>query len=91
MQGIPVIAVKENRTLMSNNLDLLPWRDGQFYRAENYWEAVGIVAALRAGIEPYSVRRPFAPTTLSRHTTTYYDIGPSIGKSSKSAYIKAEA
>ena len=58
-QGIPVIAVRENRNLMRNDLAELPWGPGQFYVAENYWEAAGIVAALKAGIDPGSVRRPF--------------------------------
>ena len=57
-QGISVIAVRENRNLMRNDLTELPWRPGQFYIAENYWEAAGIVAALKAGIDPGSVRRP---------------------------------
>ena len=57
-QGIPVIEVRENRNLMRNDLSALPWRIGQFFSAENYWEATGIVAALKAGIDPDSVRRP---------------------------------
>ena len=28
-QGIPVIAVRENKNLMRNDLRVLPWRDGQ--------------------------------------------------------------
>ena len=54
-QGIPVIAVRENRNLMKNDLAELPWRRGQFYLVNNYWEAAGVMAALRAGIEPTSV------------------------------------
>ncbi len=57
-QGIPVIEVRENRNLMRNDLSSLPWKPGQFYSADNYWEATGIAAALRAGIDPGSVRRP---------------------------------
>ena len=57
-QGIPVIQVRENRNLMRNDLSALPWRPGQFFAADNYWEATGIAAALKAGIDPDSVRRP---------------------------------
>ncbi len=57
-QDITVIAVRENRSLMRNDLTRLPWSPGRFYMAENYWEAAGIAAALKAGLDPYSVRRP---------------------------------
>ena len=57
-QGIPVIVVRENRNLMRNDLAEMPWSPGQLHVAENYWEAAGIVAALKAGIDPGSVRRP---------------------------------
>lgn len=57
-QGILVIEVRENRNLMRNDLATLPWRAGQFYSADNYWEAVGIISALKAGINPDSMRRP---------------------------------
>ena len=59
-QGIPVIAVGENRNLMENDLTALPWRPGQLYTVDNYWEATGVAAALKAGIDPVSVRRPIA-------------------------------
>ncbi|GAH52629.1 unnamed protein product, partial [marine sediment metagenome] len=41
-QGIPVIAVRENRNRMRNNLEELPFRPGKLFIAENYLEAVGI-------------------------------------------------
>ena len=59
-QGIRVVAVRENRSLMRNDLASLPWASDQLYFAENYWEAAGIVAALRAGLDPSSVRRPIS-------------------------------
>lgn len=62
-QGIPVIAVRENKNLMRNDLTTLPWADDQFYLVENYWEAVGVMSALKAGIAPESVRRPLAYTS----------------------------
>ena len=60
-QGIPVIAVRENRNLMRNDLTALPWDEGQLIVVDNYWEAAGVVAAMRAGIAPASVRRPLSP------------------------------
>ena len=57
-QGIPVIAVEENRNIMKNDLSVLPWPKGKFYRVSNYWEAAGVISSLRAGIDPRAVRRP---------------------------------
>jgi hypothetical protein len=65
-QGIPVISVRENKNIMRNNLTTLPWAHGQFYLVDNYWEAAGVMAALRAGIDPRSVRRPFGYCQISR-------------------------
>ena len=64
--GVPVIAVCENRNLMRNDLAALPWAPGQFHRVRNYWEAVGVLAAMRAGIEPMAVRRPLRQTSVSK-------------------------
>lgn len=65
-QGIPVIAVRENRNLMRNDLTRLNWAPGQLRVVENYWEAAGVVAALRAGIDPDSARRPIAAMRARR-------------------------
>jgi hypothetical protein len=64
-QGIPVIAVRENANLMRNDLGSLPWAPGQFITVENYWEAAGVLCALKAGIAPESVRRPLRPTLVN--------------------------
>jgi hypothetical protein len=64
-QGIPVIAVRENANLMRNDLSALPWAPGQFIPVENYWEAAGILCALKAGIAPECVRRPLRPTLVN--------------------------
>ena len=61
-QGIPVIAVRENGNILDNDLTRLPWAPGQFYQVENYWEAVGVLAALKEGIDPWSARRPLKGT-----------------------------
>lgn len=63
-QRIPVVAVCENQNLMRNDLASLPWEAGQFYRVANYWEAAGVIAALRAGIDPSAVRRPLTHTQV---------------------------
>ena len=63
---IPVIAVRGNINRMRNDLDLLPWRPMQLFRVENYLEAAGVVAALRAGISPLSVTRPLERASVAR-------------------------
>ena len=65
-QGIPVIAVRENTNLMNNDLTQLAWAEGQLHIVENYWEAAGVMAALRAGIDPKSVRRPISPAVVEK-------------------------
>ena len=65
-QGISVIAVNEGAGLRAGDLEVLPWREHQFYVAENYWEAAGIMSALRAGIAPNSVRRPLTELAAKR-------------------------
>jgi len=63
-QGITVIAVRENTNLMENNLALLPWAEGKSHVVDNYWEAVGVMAAIKAGITPNSLRRPLGATRV---------------------------
>lgn len=63
-QGIPVIAVAENDNLMQNDLRTLPWAPAQLHIVENYWEAVGVMTALKAGVAPDSLRRPLAATRV---------------------------
>ena len=67
-QGIPVIAVRENKNLMQNDLTALPWARGQLHVVENYWEAGGVMLSLKAGIEPGSVRRPLVETLVEKNT-----------------------
>ena len=63
-QRIPVIAVRENTNLMENDLTLLPWEEGQLHIVDNYWEAVGVMTAIKAGITPNSLRRPLNATRV---------------------------
>jgi hypothetical protein len=65
-QGIPVIAVRNNTNLMRNDLRDLPFRDGQLIYAENYYEAAGILAAMRNGVSPSTLARPMAPIRIER-------------------------
>ena len=67
-QDIPVIAVRENSNIMKNDLAGLPWSSRQFIPVDNYWEAAGVVAALKAGLDPYSVRRPLARVPVTPTT-----------------------
>lgn len=57
-QGIPVIAVRENKNLMKNDTAALPWAPGQYIVVENYLEAAGVLCAIKSGITLESVRRP---------------------------------
>ena len=65
-QGIPVIAVRENGNLMKNDLSLLPWAADQLHIVDNYWEATGVMAALKEGMSPASVRRPLRDVRIER-------------------------
>lgn len=64
-QGIPVVAVRENKNLMENDLTTLPWRSNQLHIVENYLEAVGVLCAIRGGIALESVQRPIARTRVT--------------------------
>lgn len=57
-QGIPVIAVRNNTNCMKNSLEQLPFQEGQLWIVDNYFEAAGLVAALKIGLHPPSVTRP---------------------------------
>ncbi|MCH7529139.1 MAG: DUF3326 domain-containing protein, partial [Candidatus Marinimicrobia bacterium] len=81
-QGIPVIAVKENQNLMKNDLTALPWAKGQLHIVENYWEAIGVLVAMKAGIAPESVRRPLEYTkTEITAVSQHEDAGTTVSDS----------
>lgn len=67
-QGIPVIAVRENRNCMKNSLEELPFSPAQLIIVDNYLEAAGVMNAMKAGITPESVRRPLSRTTVHEPT-----------------------
>jgi hypothetical protein len=57
-QGITVIAVRDNKNVMRNDLTILPWKSNQLYIVDNYLEVVGVMAAIKSGISIESVQRP---------------------------------
>jgi hypothetical protein len=61
-QGITTIAVRENRNLMSNDLTELPWTAGQLHIVENYWEAAGVMAAVRRPLTGAEITGPSGKT-----------------------------
>jgi hypothetical protein len=65
-QGIPVVAVRNNTNLMRNDLRALPFRPGQLQYAQNYYEAAGILAAMKAGVAPAALARPMQPMRVER-------------------------
>ena len=69
-QGIPVIAVRSNTNLMKNDLSALPFRAGQLTYADNYYQAAGIMAAMRQGVAPATLHRPMSTITIHRQGST---------------------
>jgi hypothetical protein len=65
-QGIPVVAVRSNTNLMRNDLKSLPFRAGQLQYAANYYEAAGILSAMKAGVAPSTIARPMQPIRIER-------------------------
>jgi hypothetical protein len=65
-QGIPVVAVRANTNLMRNDLKSLPFRPGQLHYAANYYEAAGILSAMKAGVAPATLARPMQRIRIER-------------------------
>jgi Protein of unknown function (DUF3326) len=63
-QGIPVIAVRENKNIMQNSLEDLPFEEGKLFIVDNYLEAIGVMTALKSGLALETVRRPLAHTKV---------------------------
>jgi len=62
--GIPIIAVRENKNNMKNNLQDFPFQRKNLFIVDNYLEAVGIMTSLKAGVSPQAVRRPIKYTKI---------------------------
>ena len=75
-QGIKVIAVQENKNLMKNDLTQLPWKTNQFIQVDNYFEALGVMTAMKEGLSIESIKRPINAVNAS------YDLVDSIDKKS---------
>jgi hypothetical protein len=58
MRGTPVVAVRENETILDVSAGTLGW--GGVVEVDSYLAAAGVVLALRQGISLESVRRPLA-------------------------------
>jgi hypothetical protein len=58
--GIPIIAVKENKTVLNDEMP------DSFIVVDNYLEAVGMVQLLKLGMTVESVRRPLSYTSVIR-------------------------
>lgn len=58
--SIPIIIVAENRTIYT---DTCP-ADKKFIHVKNYLEAAGLIAAMKAGIDPLSIQRPMKDTEI---------------------------
>jgi glycosyltransferase involved in cell wall biosynthesis len=56
--GIPLIAVRENHTILDVTADALGLEN--VIQVESYLEAAGVLLALRRGISLESLRRPIA-------------------------------
>jgi hypothetical protein len=79
-QGIPVVAVRNNTNLMRNDLRALPFRPGQLRYAQNYYEAAGILSAMKAGVAAATLARPMQPLRIERVAATAETNGHANGK-----------
>jgi hypothetical protein len=59
-----VIEVMGNRNLKKDDLTAYQWRQGKFHQVWNYFEAAGLILALREGIDPHACTRPLLPVTV---------------------------
>jgi hypothetical protein len=85
-QGITVIAVKENTNIMRNDLAILPWRPNQLIIVDTYLEALGAMAALKAGIAVDTLRRPFANAEI---ITDYSELSSTLKTSLSKSEVKS--
>ena len=81
-QGIPVIAVRENRNRMNNKLEDLPFSAGKLFIVKNYLEAVGMMTALKSGVAPSSVLRPLEETKVSTGESSKVDTPAGVAEQS---------
>jgi len=63
-QDIPVITISDNKNIMDNDIDNLPWKEGKYFKAKNYLEVVGYIECLKQGIFPSNLKRPIKETKI---------------------------
>jgi len=61
--GIPIITVSEAHCSAWHN-DHLKHQGEKLIEVKNFWEAVGVIMSMKAGIKAESVRRPIWPTKV---------------------------
>lgn len=66
-EGVPVIAVRENKTIGCIE-------HPKYTKVDNYLEAAGMIQAMRIGIMPQSVRRPLEETQVIKNMEVSYGI-----------------
>lgn len=57
-RGIPLLVVGENQTVLPVSPASLGWSHERIFEVANYWEAAGLLAALKQGLDPWLLRRP---------------------------------
>lgn len=62
-QNIPVIVIKDEKNVMKN--DLSKFSDKEIYFVNNYFEAAGVLTAIKNGISINSLKRPIYPTKFT--------------------------
>jgi hypothetical protein len=67
-QGVPVIAVQENKNIMKNDLTALPWKPGKFFQVRTYLEAAGLMLGLREGVALETLKRPLSSAQVTSRT-----------------------
>ena len=89
-QGIPVIAVRENKNRMQNRLDDYPFKPGKLFIVDNYLEAVGVMNALKAGVSVESIRRPFSDTRCVFSSDQNEQVLTEVAEKSPEIYVRED-
>ena len=55
---------------MKNKLEELTFKNNKLFIVDNYLEAVGVINAIKTGIDPRAVRRPISYTKVLKDSDT---------------------